>query len=45
MVWYCMDDGYVTEREISKAEEFDFGPNETPYLLFYSRKAAPRGKH
>jgi hypothetical protein len=40
-----MDDGYVTEREISKAEEFDFGPNETPYMLFYSRKGVGRTKH
>jgi hypothetical protein len=41
MIWYCFDDGYVTECEIGKPEEFNFGENESPYMLFYSKKSAP----
>ena len=29
MLWYSFDDGYVTEREISKSEDFKFG-----YFIF-----------
>ena len=39
-----MDDGFVTEREIGRPEEFEFTANETPYMLFYSKKQASRGK-
>jgi hypothetical protein len=38
MLWYCMDDSFVYERIISKPEEFNFSENETPYILFYSKK-------
>ena len=40
MLWYCLDDGYVTEREVATPDEFGFATNETPYMLFYSRRAS-----
>jgi hypothetical protein len=38
MIWYHLNDGYVEELEIAKPEDFGFSENETPYMLFYSKK-------
>ena len=42
MIWYCFNDNYVTEREVRKTEDFKFGSNETPYILFYSSTSKHR---
>lgn len=38
MLWYHLNDGYVEELDVAKPEDFGFSTNETPYMLFYSKK-------